>query len=256
MIFDREPADWKELQTMVAQAFREMGFDAQVGIEVPLVRGKKEIDVFVQEMIDKILTLLFIECKFWNSDVPQEIVHGFRTVVADGGAHKGYIIAKKGFQSGAYDVSEKTNVEVLTWDQFNKLYFSRWQKATQASLAAKANRLIAFRNYPYGPMVDEEIHNLTPDQHHAWAEIVASGLGFAVLGLRDILFELDGGPVRIIHPAVDINSHTVETVKNMFWTVKTHREWYDYMDRKLDEFMLRIDQWHANYKKTLAKPST
>jgi hypothetical protein len=33
------------------------------------------------------------ECKYWRSAVPQAVIHGFRTVVGDIGANKGYAIA-------------------------------------------------------------------------------------------------------------------------------------------------------------------
>lgn len=236
MIFDREPGDWKELQSMVAQAFREMNFDAQVGVEVPLVRGKKEIDVLVREEIDRITTLVFIECKFWNSAVPQEIVHGFRTVVADGGAHKGYIIAKTGFQSGAYAVSDKTNVEVLTWEEFNKLYFPRWQKAANDRMSGYGRRIVDFRDQPL---------HMTGSQSKAWHAIFQDGLRWGGLGLEQVLFKLDNGPYTVTYPEPD--SSMVE-IEDFFWQIKTHREFYDYMIPRLERFVRRIDEWKADYE--------
>jgi hypothetical protein len=247
MIFDREPGDWNELQTMVAQAFIETGFDAQVSVEVPLVRGKKEIDVLVREVINKITTLVFVECKYWNSAVPQEIVHGFRTVVADGGAHKGYIIAKTGFQSGAHEVRDKTNVEILTWEQFNKLYFSRWQKVADEKLARRAKRMIDFRDSPYGPKEEDRTYRLTETQRLSWIDIFRAGESFAGLGLGKILFKLDQGPYEVVYPEPDPSRVEFE---DMFWKIKSHREFYDYMDPKFDEFMRRIDEWKAEYEQS------
>ena len=48
-IFDREPADWAELQAMVGQLFAEVGCTVTVGETVTLVRGQKEIDVLVRD---------------------------------------------------------------------------------------------------------------------------------------------------------------------------------------------------------------
>src|SRR5213080_4807970 len=33
------------------------------------------------------------ECKFWTRPVPQEVVHAFRTVISDAGAHRGFVIS-------------------------------------------------------------------------------------------------------------------------------------------------------------------
>ncbi len=236
MIFDREPGDWKELQTMVAQAFCEMNFDARVSVEVPLVRGKKEIDVLVREEIDRITTLVFIECKFWNSAVPQEIVHGFRTVVADGGAHKGYIIAKTGFQSGAYEVSDKTNVEVLTWEEFNKLYFPRWQRAANDRITSHDLQFQKFREQPL---------RMTETQSKAWHAIFQDGLRLTGNGFGRVLYKLDNGPYQMTYPEPDPSMVEIE---DFFWQIKTHREFYDYMVPRLERFARRMDEWTADYE--------
>jgi hypothetical protein len=100
MIFDKPPATWEELQSLVHQTFVEMGCEAESPKTVKLVRGQKAVDVWVRDVREGILTLYFIECKYWATNVPQNEAHAFRTVVADGGAHKGIIITQTGFQSG------------------------------------------------------------------------------------------------------------------------------------------------------------
>lgn len=246
MIFDEEPATWAELQTMVCQAFLEMGCKAEVSKTVDLVRGRKEIDVYVREISDNITTLIFVECKYWETRVPQEIVHGYRTVVTDGGAHKGYIIAKEGFQKGSYDVSEMTNVEILTWAEFNEMYLPRWKKAIQRELEEKSKRIIEFRHFPYGPMVDEEIHKLTQAQHHEWMEIVAEGTEYAIVGRRDVVHELGTHEVKLIRMGFDPHSEPID--ETAFWIVKTPREFYDAICPKLDALIARIEKWHADYR--------
>jgi hypothetical protein len=94
-IFDHESADWRELQERVAQLFSEIGCD----------------------VIPRRTQLLSIcECKFWSKPVPQEVIHSFRTVLSDLGAHRGFIIARTGFQAGAREAVTKTNLDLLTFE--------------------------------------------------------------------------------------------------------------------------------------------
>jgi hypothetical protein len=51
-IFDRDPANWEELQDMTGQLFDEIGCDVVVGKPIDNVRGAKEIDVFVRDCRD------------------------------------------------------------------------------------------------------------------------------------------------------------------------------------------------------------
>lgn len=124
--FDRAPEDWKELQTFVAQFFSELGCRADVSKRVELVRGHKEIDVYVEDDLIEPHALYLCECKHWKRAVDQEVVHGFRTVVADAGATLGYIVASSGFQSGAHTATQKTNVRLVTFEELQAAFFQRW----------------------------------------------------------------------------------------------------------------------------------
>ena len=42
------------------------------------------------------------------------------------GAHRGFIISKVGFQSGAVEAATSTNVELLTFSEFQAMYFDKW----------------------------------------------------------------------------------------------------------------------------------
>lgn len=48
-IFSTEPNTWQDLQNFVCQMFKECNFDVEVSKIVKLGRGKKEIDVCVQD---------------------------------------------------------------------------------------------------------------------------------------------------------------------------------------------------------------
>jgi restriction system protein len=58
--------------------------------------------------------------------VPQTVTHAFRTVVAEAGAHVGYLISSAGFQSGAIDAAQSTNLKLVTWEQFQDELEPQW----------------------------------------------------------------------------------------------------------------------------------
>lgn len=97
-IFDRESDDWQALQNMTGQLFREIGCEVEISRRLENVRGAKEIDVYARDVSIVPPAQCLCECKFWRRAVPQEVVHAFRTVMADVGAHRGFIISRGGFQ--------------------------------------------------------------------------------------------------------------------------------------------------------------
>jgi len=108
-VFDRDPKDWRDLQILVAQLFREMDCEASVEVPVSLVRGEtKKVDVLVHDNSREPKSVYIIECKHWKRHVKQEVVHAFRTVVSDQNAHQGFIISQKGFQRGAHQAINST----------------------------------------------------------------------------------------------------------------------------------------------------
>jgi restriction system protein len=126
MVTTRIPADWRDLQTAVANILAQSGFSVQVEKVIQTVRGRAEIDVFGQEAVEGRTYTVLCECKNWAARVPQNVIHGFRTVIADAGANLGYIISTAGFQSGARTAAEMTNVRLVTWLEFQAEFEQSW----------------------------------------------------------------------------------------------------------------------------------
>lgn len=147
-IFDHEPSDWVELQDRVAQLFSELDCDVKVGERVELVRGSKEIDVAVRDRQTVPPSVYLCECKFWSKPVPQEVIHSFRTVLADFGAHRGFIISRVGFQAGAKEAVQNTNLDLLTFEELQALFFDRWRVAMGKRYRPQADRLFPYWDYP------------------------------------------------------------------------------------------------------------
>ena len=126
MLTTRIPPDWRDVQTSVATILSESGFSVQVEEIIETVRGRVEIDVFGQEAVEGRTYTVLCECKNWAARVPQNVIHGFRTVIAGAGANLGYIISTARFQSGALRAAEMTNVRLVTWPEFQSEFEQSW----------------------------------------------------------------------------------------------------------------------------------
>lgn len=120
------PENWKDLQNKVGEILRQCNFKVDIERKVESIRSEIEIDVYAEENIDNRRYLILCECKMWNSNIPQLYVHGLRTVINDIGANKGYIISTSNFQKGSINSVENTNVELLNWQEFQKVFFQSW----------------------------------------------------------------------------------------------------------------------------------
>lgn len=129
LITTRMPDTWQELEETVAAILRECGMDSRRTVNLKLPRGSVDIDVVATEVNDGIDNSIICECKNWRTNIPREIVHAFRTVMGEIGANRGYIISRVGFQVGAYEAAESTNVNLVTFEEFQERYFSKWYKS-------------------------------------------------------------------------------------------------------------------------------
>jgi hypothetical protein len=126
MITTHHPTDWRDLQRQVGRILEECGFDVEVERVLDTVRGRVEIDVFgIEEVKGRPYTVL-CECKNWTRNVSQDAIHAFRTVVHDVGANVGYVISSAGFQSGAHRAADHTNLQLMTWTEFQQVFEPAW----------------------------------------------------------------------------------------------------------------------------------
>lgn len=113
-----EPQDWRDLENSVAGILQECGMAVQQQVHLPLPRGAVDIDVLAEDTVDGITHRIVCECKNWRTNVPQEKVHAFRTIMQETGANRGYIISRTGFHAGAHDAAQATNIELVTYAHF------------------------------------------------------------------------------------------------------------------------------------------
>lgn len=99
-IIGHTPSTWKELQEFVSRILNDCGYQTEIEKTLKTVRGKSEVDVYA-EKASGFQSKILCECKYWESNIPQSVIHPFRSVVSDYGASQGFVISKKGFQRGA-----------------------------------------------------------------------------------------------------------------------------------------------------------
>ncbi|MFT5725925.1 MAG: hypothetical protein ACI8PB_000041 [Desulforhopalus sp.] len=144
MIFQMEPEDWKALQSRTAMMFTEIGCESEVEKTIETVRGTVEIDVFVKDLSSVPPLTVLCECKYWNKRIPKNVVHAFRTVVSDFGANTGFIISKLGFQSGAIEATEKSNIILVDWTEFQTMFYDRWVQSMRERMFKYADEIFEY----------------------------------------------------------------------------------------------------------------
>lgn len=119
------PTDWEDLEKRVCDILNEAGYNAERSKAIETVRGSVNVDVYATSE-NEILKQFICECKYWNTPVPKEKIHAFRTVVHDSGSMVGIFISNSGFQSGAINAAYCSNVLLKTWDEFLELIERQW----------------------------------------------------------------------------------------------------------------------------------
>jgi restriction system protein len=106
--------DWNDYQEETAALFRSMGLDAATNVTIEGVRTKHDVDVVVKSHHAGFDVTWLVECKHWKSPVSKLHVLALREIVADTGTDRGILLCEAGFQSGAVEAANLTNVLVTS----------------------------------------------------------------------------------------------------------------------------------------------
>lgn len=109
---------WFQFQEQIAAHFRALGAQAETNVTVNGVRTRHNLDVLVTTKFLGVDIKWVVEAKHWTSRVPKEKIFALRSILEEIGADKGFIISEAGFQSGAREAAENTNVSLMTLEQF------------------------------------------------------------------------------------------------------------------------------------------
>lgn len=105
---------WKEYQEEAASLFRSLGLNASTDVTVEGVRTNHDIDVLVKSNHVGFDITWLVECKHCKTRVSKLHVLALREIVADIGADRGILLSETGFQSGAIEAANLTNVQVTS----------------------------------------------------------------------------------------------------------------------------------------------
>jgi restriction system protein len=106
--------DWKDYQEEAAEFFRTLGLEANTDVTIQGVRTKHDVDVLAKSHHYGFDVTWIVECKFWKEPVSKLHVLALREIVTDAGADRGILLSEAGFQSGAVEAANLTNVQVTS----------------------------------------------------------------------------------------------------------------------------------------------
>ena len=165
ILTNKQPTDWKDLQNKVSEILNNCGFKVETEKKTETARGKIELDVYAEETIKGRKYSIVCECKYWKSKIPQNVIHGFRTIINDLGCNIGYVITTSDFQSGSISTTEYTNIELLTWESFQSLFFESWYMSFFSPQMTK--RLDPLLSY-IEPILPKWFEKMTDDDKEAF----------------------------------------------------------------------------------------
>lgn len=107
-------AEWDDYQEEVAEFFRSIGLEASTNVTLKGVHTSHDIDVVVRSNHVGFDLLWLVECKRWKDAVSKLHVLALRQIVSDLGADRGILMAESGYQRGAREAAQLTNVQVTS----------------------------------------------------------------------------------------------------------------------------------------------
>lgn len=105
---------WSQYQEDVAEFFRSIDLEAETNVSLIGTRTSHDVDVVIQGSLAGLDLLWIVECKFWETRVSKLHVFALREIVHDLGADRGLLLAERGFQRGAFQAAQLTNVTLLS----------------------------------------------------------------------------------------------------------------------------------------------
>jgi len=206
LLTSRTPTGWRDLQKEVANILTDCGFQVYLEKSLKSVRGNVELDVYGEEVIDGRTYRIACECKHWANNVPQREIHAFRTVVADIGANIGYLISSNGFQSGSFKASELTNIQLVTWPQFQDAFSETWvQKCFRPRITEQLDKLFNYTE----PLVPRWMLEIPEHEVPTVKQLRDKYERFGWLVLTFSIYHVVGRPGEL--PALPLREHLAAT---------------------------------------------
>ncbi|CAM0997429.1 restriction endonuclease [Rhodanobacter sp. Root179] len=105
---------WEKYQEDAAGYFRSLGLTATTNATVVGTRTSHDVDVLVQSHHVGFDITWIVECKRWQTRITKLHVLALRQIVTDLGADRGILLSEVGFQSGAQEAANLTNIQLTS----------------------------------------------------------------------------------------------------------------------------------------------
>jgi hypothetical protein len=107
--------DWFIFQEQICEHFNSIGAESETNVTLNGVRTSHDVDVFVKTKFLGIDLQWIVEAKHWKRKVNKGHVLALRSIAEDLGVDRAFIVSSSGFQSGAVEAANNTNVKLLTF---------------------------------------------------------------------------------------------------------------------------------------------
>lgn len=195
--------DWFNFQEKIAEHFRSLGVQAETNKTIRGVRTEHDLDVYVTSKYLGTNIKWVIEAKYWQTKIPKEKVLALRTIVDDIGADKGFIISQVGFQSGAIEACQNTNIQLYTFEEFVTLSKNYIQNEILDTYVRRA-RLLHIRYFSHKKRIRKD-YGLRGEL----SEVACFSGAWLLTTVFDVLEK-----ARTQKYPIDLQTHMVEKVGN------------------------------------------
>ena len=113
-------ASWREHQAEVAEFFRSLGLEVRTDERLKGLRSTHDIDVVVRGQHVGLHQLWLVECRHWNLPVGKVNVAALAAIVRDVGADRGLLLSDTGFQAGAIQLAERSQVTLTSLEELHE----------------------------------------------------------------------------------------------------------------------------------------
>jgi hypothetical protein len=161
----------------------------------------------------------------------------------DTGAHRGFIISNSGFQAGAFDAAQNTNIDLVTFAALQAIFFDRWREAMAEHYVPFDKRLFPYWDFP-GRMPKfkwNKSHSARQQQLvEAYLPLIKLGPLSKMHGYHQQL------PMAL--PAVDDLGKIGGEVR-----IETYRQFYDFIEANKDKALYHFQVLHGEVEPDRAR---
>jgi len=243
LIYSTEPINWQDLQEKVASILRVCGCDSEVECTIETARGKVDVDVHAIDSSTSPKLTYLCECKHWGRAVPKSVVHSFRTVVSDCGAHIGFLISSNGFQSGAYEAAQNSNIRLVNWFEFQEVFIDRWKEGRYANLKQMLEDLFNYYDYLSAPIGNAVGGN--PERLNEYVALLKRFSSQADANPWTRMMESSRFPPKLPYTAIEMDADGAET-ELVFSEYAALYDWYEQRTQLgLNEFTKFVQRYRT-----------